>query len=464
MLKKYIGDKAFYKKVLVISVPILIQNIITNFVSLLDNVMVGQVGTEQMSGVAIVNQLIMVFNLCIFGAISGAGIFSAQFYGKGDTEGVRSTFRVKVIFVTAITILAETVLMVFGESLISLFLHEGEDGISIVATLEYALDYLKVILITLPIFAIMQAYTDTLKSTGETLLPMQASATAVGINIVLNYVFIFGKFGVPAMGVVGAALATLCARVIECSIVIIRTHLKRNTKYKFIKSAYRSMYVPLSLWKSVAKKGIPLMMNEVMWSLGMTVIVQAYSIKGIEVVSGLNISTTVTNLFNCAFFAIGSAIAIMIGQLLGAGQVEKAIDEDRKLMFCAVSSCVIIGGIMALLSPLIPMIYNTTDTVKKLATEFLLIGAFLMPIHAFCHAAYFTLRSGGRVIITFIFDSVFVWCVSIPVAYILTRFTDLPIIPLYICVQFLDILKVISGYIMLKSKIWARNIVAGVSH
>jgi len=137
MIRKYIGNKEFYKKVLVITLPILVQQIITNFVSLIDNIMVGQIGTEQMSGVAIVNQLIFVFNVCIFGGISGAGIFTAQFFGKGDHKGVRSTFRAKVIIVLLMTALCIGLFLTLDDELISLYLHQGQDNLDLEATLMY---------------------------------------------------------------------------------------------------------------------------------------------------------------------------------------------------------------------------------------------------------------------------------------------------------------------------------------
>lgn len=458
-LRSFIGDKAFYKRVFMLTLPILVQNIITNFVSLIDNIMVGRVGTEEMSGVAIVNQLIFVFNICIFGAISGAGIFSAQFYGKGDTKGVRDTFRIKLVLVTAITVIAELVFIFFGDSLIMRFLHQGTEDIDIAKTFEQAQIYLKMMLVGLPAFALMQAYSDTLRSTDETVLPMKASIVAVAVNMILNYILIYGKFGAPQLGVLGAAIATVTARFAECIIVVAWTHIKKEAN-SFIIGAYRSLKVPAALAKQVFIKGAPLMINEALWSLGMTTIVQAYSQRGLEVISAQNISSTVSNLFNCAFFAFGNAIAIIVGQHLGSGRLEKAKEDDKKLIFACVVTCVVVGGIMAFAAPLFPSIYNTTDRVKELAGQFLAVSAILMPVNGFAHASYFTLRSGGKTLITFAFDSVFVWVISIPAALLLVKFTNMPILPLYITVQSLDIIKVIVGFIMLKSGIWVNNLVA----
>ena len=451
--KSLIGDKAFYKRVFFITLPILIQNIITNFVSLLDNIMVGTLGTEQMSGVAIINQLLFVFNLCIFGAISGAGIFSAQFHGKGDVKGVRDTLRIKLIFVGVIAIISELIFIFFGDELIRMFLHEGKEDIDIEATFRYAKDYLAVMLVTFPPFAIMQAYSDTLRSTSETVLPMKASVVAVSTNACLNAVFIY----VLHLGVVGAALATVVARFTEFFIVIIWTHTHKE-KAPFVVGVYRGFKIPGALMKDVMIKGFPLLLNEAFWSLGMTAIVNAYSQHGAEVVAAQSISSTVSNLFNCAFFAFGNAVAIIVGQHLGSGNLEKAKQDDKRLLFACVVICTVVGGLMALVAPLFPMIYNTSDNVKDLAAQLLIISALFMPVHGFTHSSYFTLRSGGKTIITFIFDCGFIWAFSYPVAMLLTNFTSLTIIPLYTIVQCVEIVKVVVSVFLLKSGIWVNNL------
>lgn len=459
LVKKFIGDRQFYKKVVLIALPVLIQNIITNFVSLLDNIMVGQIGTEQMSGVAIVNQLVFVFNICIFGGISGAGIFTAQYFGKGDHKGVRDTFRAKIIICLSVTLIAVCVLFFFNEELISLFLHQSDDGLDLGRTLGYAKDYIFIMLLGLLPFAVTQAYSGTLRETGQTVVPMCAGIVAFVVNMSLNYILIFGKLGAPALGVTGAATATVIARYCECIFVVLWTHIRKQ-KCQFIKGAYRSFKIPKALIKEIATKGAPLMLNEVMWSLGTTMLVQCYSVRGLEAVSAMNISSTVSNLFFCAFFALGSAVSIIVGQLLGAGELERAVDEDRKLIALAVAVCFVVGGILALTAPIFPAVYNTTDSIKELATALLRVSAVMLPVNAFVHMAYFTLRSGGKTIITFLFDSVFVWGASIPVAFVLSRFTGLPVLELYIIVQSLELIKAVIGSVMLKKKLWVQNLVA----
>lgn len=458
-MKKWFGDRDFYQRVLMVVVPIVIQNGITNFVGLLDNIMVGRVGTEQMSGIAIVNQLLFVFNLGIFGAISAAGIFGAQFYGSGDQEGVRHAFRYKLYICTGLVILGIAVLCLFGEDLILLYLHdEGNTTQSLDAALHYGRQYLGVMLFGLFPFAWEEAYAGTLREAGETKLPMLAGVAAVSINLLLNYLLIFGKLGCPKLGVVGAAIATVVSRYVQMLIVIIWAHCHAG-RFPFMAGLLRSLRIPGELVARITVKGIPLMFNEILWAGGMAVLNQCYSLRGLDVVAAQNISSTITNLFNIVFMAMGNAVAIMVGQLLGAGRMEEARDTDTKLIVFSVLSCVVMGGFLMLLAPLFPELYNTTDQVKALATGFIRIGAGCMPIFAFMHATYFTLRSGGKTLITFCFDSAYLWAVSIPLAFVLSRFTTLPILVLFLGVQLIDLIKCAIGYILVKKGVWLHNMV-----
>lgn len=455
---RYFGDKAFYKTLMAIAVPVMLQNGLTNLVSLLDNIMVGAVGTEQMSGVSIVNQLLFVFNLCIFGGLSGAGIYTAQFFGKNDHEGVRYTFRFKMMLALALFAIGTGVFVCFGDKLISLYLHEGGDTGDIAATAQYGADYLKVMLWGLLPFAVQQAYASNLRETGETMLPMKAGIVAILVNLVLNYVFIFGHFGAPAMGVEGAALATVISRYVECAIIIGWTH-RHQEQARFIVGAYRSMRVPAALVGNIFKRGMPLLVNEFLWSAGMAMLTQAYSTRGLAVVAALNICTTIANLFNVVWIAMGTAVSIIVGQHLGAGEFDKAEESCWRILVFSVLSAAGMGLLMAACSTLFPAMYNTTQEVRSLATGLLLVVAAAGPLHAFCHASYFTLRSGGKTWVTFLFDSAYLWVISIPVARLLSTGTAWHIILVYGICQFIDIVKCIIGYILLKRKVWINRIV-----
>ena len=460
--ERMFGDWDFYAQVVAVVVPIIIQNTVSNVVSLLDNVMVGRVGTLQMSAVAIVNQLLFVFNLCIFGGLAGAGIFATQYAGAHDDKGVRDCFRVKWMIALSMLACALVVLIAFPKRLIGMYLAQETAQEDAAATLGFGMDYLTVMLWGLLPFGVSQVYASTLREVGETRLPMFASVAAILVNLVFNYFLIFGKCGFPELGVTGAAIATVLSRYVETAVIMVYTHMKSH-HFGFIRGAYRSLRVPKPLMISILRRGTPLLVNEFLWSSGMAVLLQCYSVRGLDVVAACNIATTVSNLFKVVFLSMGNAVAIMVGQALGANDIERAKNCAWRLMTLSVGSNLIMATLLALFAPAIPNIYNTEPHVRQIATQLIYVVAVMMPAYSFSHCCYFTLRSGGKTIITFLFDSVFTWCVNVPAAWLLAYKTGLGIVPLYFGVQALEMVKVVVGFVLVKKGVWIHNIVAPVA-
>lgn len=457
MFKRYIGDRAFYRRIFSIAVPIIIQNGITNFVSLLDNIMVGQVGTIPMSGVSIVNGLLFVFNLCIFGATSGAGIFTAQFYGSRDQEGVRFTFRFKILICLLLAALGCGLFLGFGQELIGLYLTGEGDPASAAGAMDYGLQYLHVMLWGLLPFALTNVYSSTLRETGQTVVPMVGGIAAVLVNLSLNYVLIFGHFGAPALGVVGAAVATVISRYVELLVVAGWTHAHSHQN-PYLIGAYRSMRIPGRLFSAIIRKGMPLLVNEFLWATGTAFLNQCYSTCGLDVVPAMNISSTMFNLGSVVYLSMGNAVGILMGQLLGASVPETEVrDTNRKLITLSVLSGLTFGILMILVSGIFPRIYNTTEEIRHLAAILITISAVMMPFHSYINATYFTLRSGGQTMVTFLFDSCFMWLCPVPLAFVLSRFAGLSIIPLYIICQGVDLIKCAIGAGMLRQGKWIQN-------
>lgn len=456
--EKWIGDKFFYKKMMATAIPIIIQNFITNFVGMLDNIMVGQMGTDQMNGVSIANQLFFVFYLCLWGAMGGAGIFSAQYYGKDDHEGVRDTFRAKLIIGGVILAIGVVVFLFFGDNLVTFFLHETDGIGDVKATLGYAHDYYLIMLIGMLPMAVATAYSNTLRDTSETVLPMKAGIAAVFVNLFFNFLLIEGHLGAPALGATGAAIATVISRFVECTIVVIWTHTHKD-KMKFIVGAYKSLKVPATLMKNIIKKGAPLAINETLWSAGVSMLNAIYAYRGLTFIGAMSIASTINNLFSVVYLATGDAIAIIIGQMLGAGKLEEAKQSDRKMIAFAFAICFGIGALMACFSGVFPLIYKTEPQIQQLATQIIRMQSAFMPIWAILHGCYFTLRTGGQTIVTFVFDSVFMWMLCVPVALVLIHFTGLPIFIILVIVQCLDILKAVLGIILVRWGKWCRRIV-----
>lgn len=454
---KYIGDRKFYSHILSIAIPMILQNVVTNFVSLLDNIMVGLVGTEQMSGVAIVNQFMFIFNLSIFGAVSGPSIFGTQYYGKGDYEGQKQTFRFRLYVVSLITVAGLLIFWFFQDPLISLYLSKDDAPEVLNATLNYGKEYLGIMLFTLIPFAYGQAYASALRESGETKVQMIGSFSAVGINLVLDYVLIFGKFGFPVMGVKGAAIATLVAKIIEALVIVLWAHT-HNRKFQFLNKLFNSFGISKELFGPMLKKSFPLFVNEFLWSLGMALISQCYSVRGLDVVAARNISSTINNLFGVVYLQLGCCISIFVGQNLGAGKLKEAKETDNKMIVFSVFVATLVGVVMLPAAFLFPQIYNTEPQIKELSTTFIVMMSIAMPMWAYTNACYFTLRSGGKVLITFAFDAISTWGLMLPLAFVLSYFTNLSIEWVFAIVTYSELIKCVVGYFMVRSDKWIVNL------
>ena len=459
MLKSDKNDRKYIKQLLMIAIPMMVQNGISNFVNLLDNLMIGKVGTNALSGVAIANQLIFVFYLIIFGATAGVGIFTAQYHGKGDTEGIRHTFRFKIIFNTIIASICILIFAFCSPFLIKLFLQGEGDPADAAETLSIGIDYIHVILISLIPIGLTQAYAGTLKDIGRTKVPMFASVCAILVNLVGNYLLIYGKLGCPELGATGAAIATVFSRFVELGILVVYTGCHGST-LPFIRGAFKNFKVPKDLAMKFFLKAIPLMSNETFWSLGMTTINQCYSYRSLDSVAAMNIESTLWNLMGVAFIAMGEAVGIMMGHILGAGKLDTAKEKANKMRLVTVFCGLVFGVLMAGIAPFFPLMYNTTSYIRHMATRFILIAAVMMPFTAYTHASYFIIRSGGNAFITVLFDSVYTWLLVVPTAFYLSRFTSISVVRMVAFVRSMEVFKCLIAFALVRSGIWIKNIVS----
>ena len=453
-----IGDAKFYRRVATIVLPMIVQNTLSNIVGLLDNIMVGQVGTLAMSSVAIVNQILFVFYLCIWGSLAGAGIFSTQFFGKGDMDGVRAAIRFKLLDALTILTIAAVILLTFGGNLISLYISADTPSADAAETLRLATGYLRIMVIGLIPFSLTQVYASAMRESGKTVLPMIASMIAMGVNFVFNAFLIFGLFGLPKMGVFGAAIATVISRFTELFIVVYGAH-RKNSSYSFFKGLYSRFVIPGKLIIPILTKTLPLLANEFMWSLAQAVLLQAYSVRGIAVIAAMNISGTISQIFNEVFLSLGNSTGIIVGQELGADKLVSARRTAFRMAALSVASTLVMGTLLSIAAPFIPQVYNTEPEIRQLATRYIWVVALVMPINAYANVSYFTLRSGGKTTVTFLFDSCFSWLVPVPAAYLLSRFTSIPAISVFTIVSLVEIIKCIIGFVLVKSGVWVRNIV-----
>ena len=458
MLKSFFGDRQFYGRVLRIAVPIFLQNIITNFVSLLDNLMVGQLGTLPMSGVAIVNQLLFVFNLVVFGVSTGTGIFTAQFYGQNDQDGVRHTLRFKLVASVLFSGLFIAAFTLFDDPLIRLFLTGEGSAADAAAILEYGKEYLLVMIFGLVPFALSSSYATTLRECGETLVPMISSFAAVFCNLILNYILIFGHLGFAPMGAAGAAIATVVSRYVELAIVACWTH-KHAEKFAFAKGLYHSLHIPGSLMKQMLTKVTPLILNETFWSIAITFQSQCYSTCGLAVVTALNIVSTINNMATVVSTAMGNTVGILMGQMLGACRPKEEVrSENRKLMMFSFLSGAVFMVLLASVSRAFPNFYNTSRDIRSLAAGMILLMSLSKPFQCYHVSIYYTIRAGGLVFWTLLYDCGYLWLCVVPLTFVMCHFSGLPFLAIYAVCLLSEPFKAVFGTILLRKTNWIKNL------
>ena len=458
MMKAFLGDRHFYSRVLRIALPILLQNIITNFVSLMDNLMVGQLGTLPMSGVAVVNQLLFVFNLVAVGGCTGTGIFTAQAFGRNDQEGVRYTMRFKLLIALVFSGLFIGAFLLWDDVLIRLFLTGEGSAADAAAILDYGKRYLLIMLLGLLPFAVNSAYSSTLRECGETLVPMIASFAAMFCNLFLNYVLIFGHLGFAPMGVVGAAVATVISRYLELGIAVFWAHSHKQ-KFCFLEGLYRSLRIPGAMMRQMIQKITPLILNEGLWSTAVTFQTQCYSTCGLSVVSALTIVTTISNMSTVGASAIGNTVGILMGQMLGACRPKEEVrSENRKLMgFAFVTGCVF-AVLLASIAKIFPTLYNTSEEIQHLATGMILLTALTKGFQSYHMSVFFTIRAGGLIFWTALYDCGFLWLVTNPLTFVLCHYVPLPFLVIYGISLLPEIIKCGFGACLLRKTNWIKTL------
>ena len=451
-------DKSFYKNLIIIVLPIVIQNAVTSFVSLLDNIMVGQIGTEAMSAVSICNQLNNVYMFLMFGAFSAVGIFACQFKGKEDNEGILNCFRLKLYICVLMIFILSSAILLFGEDIFRIFFQNENNSAELTLTMiDLSLSYFKLLLPGLFFFTFSTCMAFTLRELGNTFTSMMSSVMAIFINLVLNYVLIFGHFGFPALGVQGAAIATSIARFVECIILVV--FIVKNNEFNYLTSVFNKFTIPLALCLGILKKGGPLFINEIFYSFGEAGLAQCYSTMGVDPLASMNINLTVANFFSVACFAMGTATSIILGQLLGKGELDKAKPTAIRLLKVNILIAVIFGIGLFIMAPYFPKIYNTSEQNRMLACQLLWVYALHLPLLGIYHTSYFIIRSGGKTMITFWFDGFYTAFILFGTAYLITSFTNFDMLLLYICVNLVDIIKTVVGLTLVKSGFWVQNIV-----
>jgi putative MATE family efflux protein len=447
-MHQYIGDRAFYKTLFTVAAPLILQQLITTSVQLVDNVMIGKLGEEAIGAVSVVNQLYFVVILITFGALGGAGIFTAQYFGSKDYDKLKQTFRFKLLIGFMIAILSFVIFSLFGKSLVMIFTDNPN-------TISLAMTYLTYAKWSAFPWILSVAIANTFRETGITKPLLIISLVAIFTNTFLNYILIFGNFGFPVLGVEGAAIATTASRFVEFFLMLYLL----VSKGQFFKTSLKDvLLIDKKLLSSIIVMALPLLLNELFWSTGQTVFLHAYSRRGDQALAAMNITSAISQLVFVTFGAIATAVAVLVGNTLGKNELDQAKDNAKKLIATAVMVAVAAGFILFILSFFILNIYDVSDATKKIAQFNIRINALFIPVFSFNVTLYFTLRAGGDTKSTFLMDAGYMWILPVPTALLLSYLTALPVTLMFLLVQMLDIPKMVIGLSRYRKEHWVRNL------
>lgn len=439
-------DKGFIRSLLHLSVPIIFQEMLNSSVNMADTVMVGQLGVNEITAVGLANQIFFLFVLIIFGINSGAAIFIGQYWGKRDVKSIHKVMGIS--FVTGVFVAA---VFCFG----ALFVPESIMGIysKDSAVIALGADYLKVVGVSYFITAVTVAFNSSLRSTGMTKVPMMTTFCALIVNVVLNYVFIF----VLKMGVVGAALATVIARIIELLIIIVLVRALRTPSYSNIRGYFKA---DAAFIKEFYKLTVPVILNEFIWALGTSIYNVAYKFSGTEAQGAVQISSTVQNLFMVMGMGIGAGCGIIIANCLGAGEIKKAVRYSRKCLVLVVVISVFMGVCLLLSGKYIVSFFDVSETVKGYAFNIIIVISAGMLFKTFNYATIVgILRSGGDTGFCLLIDCIGVWLVGVPCAFIGSYFLKIPIHFTVALVYMEEVFKFVVSLKRVLSNVWAKSVI-----
>ena len=449
-IKSFFGDRSFYKEVTGIALPIMAQQFVTSFVNLIDNVMVGGVSQTALTAVTVANRFYMIASSIMFGLCGAAGIYIAQNYGAGKNDRCQKILNINLSIGFVVMLLFTGVLFFVPEWTIYPFSRTPE-------IVDLGLDYIVFAKYTYIPYGISFTCMMAMRAIGLNKIQLKVGIIAVLTNTILNYILIYGKLGSPAMGVKGAALATMIARLLEMAIYLALLIRQRH----FYKLDLKGLiFLDWSLMKSMLAKAVPLTANELFFSIGTSLVFKSYMRADELLVAAISVVDTEMKLACIGFWGLSSAVAIFIGGKLGAGKLEEAKSDAKKIIVFGVMVSAVLGAVLFCVAPYIHNLYSLSDEAIRALEILIRIKSCLMPIYVVNVCTFYVLRSGGDTFSTMLVDSGFLWIGPVTVSTLLSIFTSIEVVPLYVTVELLDLAKMFIAFWFLKRDRWVRNLAA----
>lgn len=444
-------DKAFVNKTIRITVPIAMQGFLNTALNFADTLMIGKLGETTIAAVGLANKVFFVFTLLIFGIVSGSGILTAQYWGKREIANIRKVLGISLILVLGGSLLFLIPAMLRPELIMRIFTTSSE-------TIRIGAIYLAIIAISYPFTAITNAYISLLRGINEVKAPVIISTIAIFVNIILNYILIFGKLGFPVLGVAGAAIATVIARIVECGALLFVVYWEKGPAA----AKFREL---LAFDKSFINKffstTLPVIANEFMWGLGVTMYSLVYGRMGDGAVAAITVTQTVEQIFIVIFMSISNGSAVILGNEMGAGHLEDADEHAKNLITIQVLLSFVAGLLAFFIRQPIIRLFSVTGEVEQFINFCFIVFILYLPFKMFNFINIVgILRSGGDTKACLFLDVSGVWFIGIPMAYLGGMVLHLPIYWVYAMVLTEEVYKFILGYIRYRKKKWLRNLVA----
>ena len=447
------NDRQFYRGLFALAIPIMLQNLVNTLVNMLDTIMVGRLGTVEIAALGLGNQVFFLYNIILFGICSGGAIFTAQFWGKGDIPGIRKNLGFCLTLNLAVAVLFTLGAAFFPEVLIGVYSRDQ-------AVIRVGAAYLRIISFSLIPFAVSTAFVLTLRSVEKVRLAIVGSVIALLLNGVLNYLFIFGKGPIPAMGVEGAALATVIARYVETLVLVIVSYSLRYTPAGRLRELFGfNRYYARQFFRVT----LPVIANEIFWSLGITVQNIIFARTDTESIAAFNITGTVSQLTWVLFMGLGNGVAVLIGKKIGEQDEKTARDYASRIVRFAPLLSLGAAMILFYLSRFLPFVFNVNPQTLNAASQMFIILCCSYPFKAFNMSMVIGIcRAGGDTVFCVVYDLVMMWFVALPLAAFAAFVLKTPVWIIYLCVIMEEPLKAILGLWRFKSGKWLHNVTIGL--
>jgi putative MATE family efflux protein len=449
------SDRAFYSTLLRLAVPIAIQQLVMNALNAVDVLMIGQLGDTSVAAVGLANQVFFLLSLFLFGVGSGSAIFSAQFWGRGDVSNVRRMLGLALLLGITGSALFSLAAVLAPGFVLSLYSKDP-------AVVAAGSRYLRVVGLCYMPTAVTAIYGMILRSTRQVKIPMAVSVGALSLKTVLAYVLIFGLFGVPAMGIMGAAVATCVARGLECIAMLTLTY---RLKLPAAAKLHELLDINRALVNRFVRTASPVILGEILWSLGITVYTGIYARIGTGSVAAVNIASTIEGVALVPFMGMGNAAAIMLGNRIGAGDIEDAMDYARRFLFLAVGGALAMGVLIFISRAVLLSLYRISPEARQDALGVLAVMSVVLWLKAANMVMIVgILRSGGDTRFALVADTGPMWLLGVPIALLGGLVLGLPVYLVVLMVVIADEgTKFIISLWRVRSARWIHNVVLTIS-